>query len=71
MALEIKKIPKVADEELELKKLHPMLMPYFSNTLFIAPTGVGKTNLIINLLDRPRCRRSLMSRVQLRLQGSH
>jgi hypothetical protein len=54
MSLTIKKIPKVKDENLDLQKLNPLLMKYFTNTLFIAPTGVGKTNLIINLLDRPR-----------------
>ncbi len=52
--MDIKKINKPKDENLNLKELHPMLMKYFTNTLFIAPTGVGKTNLIINLLDRPR-----------------
>jgi hypothetical protein len=50
--MDIKKIPVKKDENLKLKKLHPLLMKYFTNTLFIAPTGVGKSNLIINLLDR-------------------
>lgn len=54
MSLEIKKIKKPEDENLKLKKLHPMLMKYFTNTLFVAPTNVGKTNLIINLIDRPK-----------------
>ena len=49
--MDIKKINKPKDENLNLKELHPMLMKYFTNTLFIAPTGVGKTNLIINLLN--------------------
>jgi hypothetical protein len=63
--LTIKKIKKVEDHNLHLKKLHPMLMKYFTNTLFIAPTGVGKTNLIINLLDRPRFYKDKFDKVVL------
>jgi hypothetical protein len=40
-------------------------MKYFTNTLFIAPTGVGKTNLIINLLDRPRFYKNKFDKVIL------
>jgi Poxvirus A32 protein len=44
--------PKVeADEEAKLDK---MLMGYGSITAFIAPTNSGKSNLIVNLLNR-RC----------------
>jgi len=63
--MDIKKINKPKDENLNLKELHPMLMKYFTNTLFIAPTGVGKTNLIINLLDRPRFYKNKFDRVIL------
>jgi len=63
--MDIKKINKPKDENLKLKELHPMLMKYFTNTLFIAPTGVGKTNLIINLLDRPRFYKNKFDRVIL------
>jgi len=65
MSLQIKKINKPKDENLHLKELHPMLMKYFTNTLFIAPTGVGKTNLIINLLDRPRFYKNKFDKVVL------
>jgi hypothetical protein len=65
MSLTIKKIPKPKDENLELKELNPMLMKYFTNTLFIAPTGVGKTNLIINLLDRPRFYKNKFDKIVL------
>ncbi len=63
--MDIKKINKPKDENLNLKDLHPMVMKYFTNTLFIAPTGVGKTNLIINLLDRPRFYKNKFDRVIL------
>jgi len=63
--MDIKKINKPKDENLNLKELHPMLMKYFTNTLFIAPTGVGKTNLIINLLDRPRFYKNKFDKVIL------
>lgn len=63
--MDIKKINKPKDENLNLKELYPMLMKYFTNTLFIAPTGVGKTNLIINLLDRPRFYKNKFDRVIL------
>ena len=65
MSLSIKKIPKPKDENLKLKELNPMLMKYFTNTLFIAPTGVGKTNLIINLLDRPRFYKNKFDKIVL------
>jgi len=61
----IKKIKKPADESLKLKPLNKMLPKYFTNTLFIAPTGVGKTNLIINLLDRPRFYKNKFDKVVL------
>jgi general stress protein 26 len=63
--MDIKKIKKPKDDKLHLKELHPMLMKYFTNTLFIAPTGVGKTNLIINLLDRPRFYKGKFDKVVL------
>lgn len=62
---QIKKIKKPEDDNLKLKKLHPLLPKYFTNTLFIAPTGVGKTNLIINLLDRPRFYKNKFDKVVL------
>lgn len=65
MSLQINKINKPKDDNLHLKELHPMLMKYFTNTLFIAPTGVGKTNLIINLLDRPRFYKNKFDKVVL------
>jgi len=65
MSLTIKKIPKPKDENLNLQKLNPFLMKYFTNTLFIAPTGVGKTNLIINLLDRPKFYKNKFDKVVL------
>lgn len=63
--MDIKKIKKPKDDKLELKELHPLLPKYFTNTLFIAPTGVGKTNLIINLLDRPRFYKNKFDKVIL------
>jgi hypothetical protein len=53
MKLEIKKVPKKRNKFIDsLPKLNPMIMPYFSNTLMVAPTNTGKTNMAINLLDR-------------------
>ncbi len=63
--MDIKKVPKPKDDNLHLKELHPMLMKYFTNTMFIAPTGVGKTNLLINLLDRPRFYKNKFDKVVL------
>jgi hypothetical protein len=63
--MDIKKIPKPEDDSIKLKPLHPLLMKYFTATLFVAPTGVGKTNLIINLLDRPRFYKGKFDKVVL------
>jgi hypothetical protein len=63
--MDIKKINKPKEENLNLKKLNKILPKYFTNTLFVAPTNTGKTNLIINLLDRKEFYKKAFDKVYL------